>query len=178
MDRFTWMVILIVILLIAGAVVLVNVGGARFLGPGEYLDQDSPTAAVHNLFVALLRQDSAKARAYLSARALEQINKQGLPFPDLPGIYLGDRTNVRVRILEVEQVEPDKAEVTVAIDHFSSGGFLGEGEVWTQTETLTVVREDGVWKVDLPSWYEEPPPPPTRTESRRLGTDRVALPAG
>lgn len=49
MDRFTWIVILIVILLVAGAVALVNVGGPEFLGPGEYLDEDSPTAAVHNI---------------------------------------------------------------------------------------------------------------------------------
>lgn len=148
MDRFTVGVMVAVALLIAAAVLVVNMGGA----PDQvlaYREEDTPEAAVHNLVVAVLKEDATRIPELVTRETLDWWDERDIrPIPPLPELPIWDRENTRVRILKSEMVDPDHARVTLAVDHYSRGGLF-DGDVWTDTVTLDVVREDGRWKVDL-----------------------------
>ncbi|GEM_PF-4388836 len=150
MDRFTLGTIILVVALVVGAVAVVNLGRPPDRFPA-YRQEDTPEAAVHNLVVATVQEDRERLRELVTQETLEWWAEQEAirPMPPLPELPLwGNWEDMRVRILRVEPVDPDKVQVTLAIDRFRSGGLF-DSNVWTETVVLTVVREDGRWKVDL-----------------------------
>ncbi len=150
MDRFTVGTIVLVVALVVAAVVVVNLGSPPDRIP-TYREENTPEAVVHDLVVATVQEDMDRLRELVTRETLEWWAEQEElhPVPPLPQLPLwGSWENMRVRILRVEPVDPDKVQVTLAIDRFQSGGLFNT-DVWTETVVLTVVREDGRWKVDL-----------------------------
>lgn len=143
-DRFTWAVIGVVVLLIAAAVLTVTLGGQDW-SSDAYLDEDTPAAVVHDAYLALMRNDMARARGYFSNRVLAETEKE-IPFVERFA-YLRDQ-NTRLRILEVTMEGEDKALVTVAIDRYTPGGLFDANTIWTDRRTIPLVREADGWKID------------------------------
>ena len=149
LDKFTWSIVAIVVLLLIGAVITVNVTGGDGYGEVEYLAENSPQAAVYNAFVANEKQDNQALDQYFTKSVLETYtknNSNGRPYSG-PNNYV-DPTPRRLRILDTKMQGTDKADVTFAVDRYSSGGPFGSGNTWSNTQTVPVVMEDGVWKID------------------------------
>lgn len=146
-DRFTWAVIGVVLVLLAGAVVTLSLAGGRQTDTPAYLDEDSPTAAVQNAYIAFLHDDPIRARAYYSADVLADADEDG-SFENRFSTYYVSTRNQRMRILDVEMREDGAALVTIAIDRYTGGGLFDSGSTWTERKTVPLVREDGQWKID------------------------------
>ncbi len=152
MDRFTLIVILLVVLVLAGAVVTVNLTQSAGWGEPTYVDENSPEAAIQNAFVAFQRGDLARARQYYSSRVLSEENRP--PFPGEEGFYYPrNQQDRRLRIVRVEYVSEDEALVTIAIDYFNPGGLFEPSSIWSSERVIKVVREDGEWKIDTPEFF-------------------------
>jgi hypothetical protein len=145
MDRFTWAVVIVVVLLLVGAVVTLSLTGGRGIENTEsYLTEDSPEAVIHNAYVAVLNGDVTRARQYYSTRVLEDEDSM---FKNRFESFYGGDLNRRLRILTVERQSEESALATIALDNYSVGGLFDSGS-WTQRQTLTLIREDGRWKID------------------------------
>lgn len=145
-DRFTWSIILIVLLLIAGAIVMVTASGGRGWTTDDYLNEDTPAAVVHDAFVAFVRNEPAIAANYYSAKVLAD-DENKASFAERVSYYDSNRQNQRLRILKVD-INDDTAYVTLAIDRFRPGGLFDSGSTWTDRRTIPLVREEGAWKID------------------------------
>lgn len=152
LDKFTWAIIIVVVLVLAAAVITVNLTGGEGWGEPTYLTEDTPEAAVHNAFVAFMNQDYAKARRYYSAGVLEG-DERGEPFPGKGGRFPPFDANQRLRIRNVDYLDDGEAIVTVAIDHYSSDGPFGGGETWSREVRLKVVQEKDGWKIDTSEFF-------------------------
>lgn len=160
LDRFTWIVIAVVVVILVAAVVTVNATGGRGFAVDTYLDENSPAAPVFNAFVAFQQGDIPTARRQYSTRILdESLSELGYsPFSD----RFVQRSARRLRIVEVtpDVSNPDRAYVTVTIDTYSASGFFGTGSTWTRRLVVDVVREpsdteggDALWKLDTPEFF-------------------------
>ena len=140
-DRFTWIVLAVVVVILIGAVVTVNLTDGEGLAVDTYLTADEPATPVYNAFVAFQNGDVQTARRQYTARVLEEeIQQQGYnPFTD----RFNERTARRLRIIEVayDDNDPDRAYVTAAIDTYQSSGLFGTGSTWTRRIVVDVVRE-------------------------------------
>ena len=149
-DKFTWIVLGLVVALLIAAVVTVNRTGAGTDVAPAYRPADTPDAPVINAFLALQQGDAFTAREQYSARVLDEIGKmEGYDPLTGSGRAMGDQSQ-RLRILstEVRADNPDQATGSFEIDTYSSGGPFGSGNTWTSRRTVPVVREDGAWKID------------------------------
>ena len=154
MDKFTWAIIIVVILVLVAAVITVNLTGGEGWGEASYLDEDTPEAVVHNAFVAFLNQDYAKARQYYTTDTnMSEDNKRGEFFPGGRDIYYPNDTNRRLRIKSVNHVDDGEAMVTAVIDYYSSDGPFGGGNTWSIERVLKVVRDEGEWKIDTQEYF-------------------------
>ncbi len=151
MDRFTWAVVGLVVLLLVGAVLTLSLANDTTApSAADYLEEDSPSAAVYNAYVAFLNNDMSTARQYYSAGMLEEVDKDGT-FKDR--MYYSRPENQRLRILNVEERGEDSALVSIAVDHYSGGGLFNSGSTWTDQQTVPVVREEDGWKIDSLIWF-------------------------
>lgn len=154
LDKFTWSVVAIVVLLLVGAVITVNVTGGAGYGEPEYLAENSPQAAVYNAFVANQKQDSQALNQYFTKAVLDnygKTNANNKPYSG-PNFYV-DPTPRRLRILDTKMQGTDKADVTFSVDRYNSGGPFGSGNTWSNTQVVPVVLEDGTWKIDTELFY-------------------------
>jgi hypothetical protein len=146
MDRFTWAVVIVVLLLLVGAVATLSLTEGRGNPRAEdYLLADSPEATVHNAYVAMLNGDITRARQYYSTAILE--SEDSMFKNRFDSYYVRDR-NQRLRILTVERQSEEAALVTIALDNYSTGGLFDGGSTWTQRQTLPLIREEDSWKID------------------------------
>jgi hypothetical protein len=152
MDKFTWAVVAVVILLLVGAILTLSFTGNRVADTQAYLDEDSPAATVHNAYVALLKNDPITARSFYSADVLAEADRDKV-FENRFSGYYGPASSQRLRILEVEMRGDEAALVTIAIDRYNSGGPFGGGSTWTEHQTISLVREDGQWKIDTAVFF-------------------------
>ena len=152
-DAFTWVVITVVVLLVAAAVVTVNAGSRFGASELEYMEENGPSAPVYNAYIAVQRGDAAEARAQFTENALAENDKLGYdPIAQNISFYANDQGSRRVRIVQVEEENPDEALVTVVEDTYSGGGLFGRS-TWSNQRVIRVVREDGAWKIDTPNMF-------------------------
>ncbi len=145
-DRFTWGIILGVLLLIAGAVITVVTTGGRGWQSDDYLNEDTPGAVVHDAFLAFIRNEPDVAMSHYSKKVLD--DDKNPPFRERFSYYDSGRPARRLRILDVDiNEDEDKAYVSLAIDNFYQGGLFDSGTS-TYRRTVPLVREDGAWKID------------------------------
>ncbi len=151
MDRFSWIVIGVVGLLLLAAL------GAATLRPGAgaaaqevYLEQDTPDGVVHDAFVAFLRRDTERMKGYFSERVRANFDRdQRWPNMD----YAPQTGSRRMRIESVEMQGEERAIIAIAVDNYNPGGLFNQGNVWTSQQTLTLVREQDGWKIDSENFY-------------------------
>ena len=145
-DRFTWAIILGVVVLIAAAIVTVAVSGGRGWQTAEYLNEDTPQAVVHDAFLASTRNEPDVAISHYSSNVLDEEKNQHIR--DRFFRYGSDRPARRLRILDVDIDEDnEKAYVRIAVDNYNQGGLF-ESSTSTHRRTVPLVREDGAWKID------------------------------
>jgi len=152
LDRFTWIVIVIVVALLAAAVITVSLTQGRGAGGTDYVEDGTPGAAVFNAFTALQKGDLYAARNQYSARVLEDIAEQNWdPFAGRGA----DTTARRLRIVEVETdpADENRALVTFVQDTYSQGGLFGGGNTWSRRGVVEVVREEGEWKINAQEFF-------------------------
>ena len=152
-DRFTWIVIGAVVLLLIAAVVTVNRGSGTPSTPPAFRTDNTPESPIYNAFVAVERGEIYAARAYYSARVLEQTQRDG--YDPFTSGYRGDNLSRQLRIsaVDVDENNPDHAVVTVIVDNYATSGPFGSGNTWSDTRLIPVVREDGVWKIDAAEYF-------------------------
>jgi hypothetical protein len=152
-DAFTWVVIAVVVALVAAAVVTVNAGSPFGSGELDYMEENTPAAPVYNAYIAVQRGDAAEARAQFTDAALAEHDKRGYdPIAQNISFYANDQGSRRVRIVQVQEENPDEALVTVVEDTYSGGGLFGRS-TWSNQRVIRVARVDGVWKIDDPNMF-------------------------
>jgi hypothetical protein len=154
LDKFTVAVLVVVGLLIAAALVTVNIQGAGE-APPAYRTEDAPETPIYNAFLALKAGDIAMARAQYSKRVLEEVESERGYGPLRGDAYIYGDAARRLRILNV-RMDPENANrayVTVAIDAYATGGLFSSGSTWTSERIVEVVREDGAWKINTQEYF-------------------------
>jgi hypothetical protein len=153
LDKFTWAVIGVVLLLLVAAVVTVNVTGGQGVEAQEYMPQDTPEAPVYNAFLALQRGDLTKAREQYSETILQQNQKDN--YDPFAGRTTSGSGSQRLRIIKTEPVpdDPDRALVTFMQDTYNQGGLFGAGSTWSRESTVEVIREEDGWKINTPEFF-------------------------
>ncbi len=151
MDRFSWIVISVVGLLLLAAV------GVATLRPGQgaqtqdvYLEQDTPEGVIHDAFLAFQLRDTERMKSYFSQRVQAEFD-QNQRWPNMD--YYPDTSNRRMRIEKVEIQGEDRAIVTIGIDNYSGGGLFSQSNVWTSKQTFSLLREESGWKIDSENFY-------------------------
>lgn len=155
-DKFTIIVLVVVGVLLAAAVFTIsrtNDAGSQ----ADYVTDDTPSAPVVNAFIALQNGDIPKARAQYSAEILKRVDstEAGSYGPLRGNSYGYADTNRRLRVLkeQIDDSDPDRAYVTVAIDNYTSGGLFNSSSTWSTERVVEVVREDGAWKINGEEYF-------------------------
>ncbi len=150
-DKFTWIVLLGVGLLLVAAIVTVSRGGSSETAL-TYRTADEPATPVYNAFVALQQGEVARAREQYSARILAGHEDGYDPFS---GRTYSSQSARRLRILEseIDTADPNLAYVTIVIDSYYGGGLFGGGGTSSSRRTLQVLREDNQWKLDTEEYF-------------------------
>lgn len=153
LDKFTWVVIGVVLLLVIAAVVTVNVTGGEGVQVQEYMAPDTPEAPVFNAFLALQRGDLTTARAQYSQEVLASFTKDG--YDQLAGRSSSSNSSQRLRITQSEIVadDADLALVSFVIDTYGQGGLFGSGSTWSRDGVIEVVHEDNGWKINSQEFF-------------------------
>ena len=148
LDRFTWIVLAVVVILLIVAVVTVNRSASPTTGTPAYHTADAPETPVYNAFVATERGEHYRAREQYTAAVLEQMERDR--FDPFAAGYRNSDTSRQLRIVavEIDEADPNRALVTVIEDNYSPSGPFGSGNTWSNQRTIPVAREDGVWKID------------------------------
>ena len=153
LDKFTWAVIGVVVLLVVAAVVTVNMTGGAGVQAQEYMAPDTPEAPVFNAFLALQRGDLTTARSQYSQEVLDGFAKDG--YDQLSGRSNSSNNSQRLRITKSEIVtdDPDRALVSYVIDNYNQGGPFGSGSTWTREGIIEVVHEEDGWKINTQEFF-------------------------
>ena len=152
LDKFTWIVLALVALLLVAAVVTVSRTGSQ--QAQTYRTDDSPETPVVNAFVAFQTGDMAVARRQYSAQVLKDVDSDTGYGPLRGEPYYGDDSRrLRLVTTRVDDQNPDRAYVTFAIDNYSTGGLFNQGQTWSSDRVVEVVREDGAWKLNAQEFF-------------------------
>ena len=157
-DRFTWSVVAVVAILLAAAIITVNLSDGRGTATDSYLTENLPATPVYNAFVAFETGDVQMARRQYSQRVLDDnLSETGYnPFSDR--FAQGSARRLRIIDVVMDEANPSRAFVNAAIDTYSSSGLFNTGSTWTRRLVLDVVLEsqdDGsaVWKMDTLEFF-------------------------
>lgn len=155
LDRFTLVVIGIVVVLIVAAIVTVNRTGGGSQAQANYLTEDTPAATVYNAFLALQKGDRETMRQQYSQAVLSEVDKNDQYGPLGKLSTQNNMPARRLRILteESNSNDPTKATVTFEIDNYSTGGLFDAGNTWSSQRVVPLVREDNHWKIDVNEYF-------------------------
>jgi hypothetical protein len=152
LDRFTWVVIGIVVVLIAAAVFTVARTGGAGWESATYLEEDTPDAPVYNAFLALQRGDRTRARAQYTQAIIDATEREFGPDPF--SARGGDQSSrLRIVKVEIDDQDPDRARVSYVQDTYNRGGPFGAGDTWSREGTVEVIREEGEWKINAQEFF-------------------------
>ena len=155
-DKFTIAVLVIVGVLLAAAIFTIS-RTTNSSEPAAYLTEDAPATPVVNAFLAYQDGDIPKARAQYSKEVLTRVDStEAGSYGPLRGENYGyTYANRRLRVLkdQVDDTNPDRAYVTVAIDTYNTGGLFNRGDTWSSERVVEVVREDGAWKINGEEYF-------------------------
>lgn len=144
-DRFLFGIVAGSLLLVAAALIF-----ARLAPPPTSIPDDTPEGVAYNYLLALQRDDQRKAYSYLSARGQARANPAAL----LPAYNYARLKDTRMRVDDVT-VDGNSARLRVTQFTFMNGGLFGGRSERTDQTVVTLVRENGAWKIDnffYPFW--------------------------
>src|SRR3954454_14719696 len=113
LDKFTWAVIGVVVLLLVAAVITVNRTGGAGVKSQEYKPLDTPEAPVYNAFLAIQRGDVTKAREQYSKSVLAEMNKDK-NYDPFSGRNVSTGNSQRLRIIKTEPATGDPKRAIVS----------------------------------------------------------------
>ena len=155
-DKFTIAVLVVVGVLLAAAIFTIS-RTTNSSEPAAYLTEDAPATPVVNAFLAFQDGDIPKARAQYSKEVLARVDStEAGSYGPLRGENYGyTDANRRLRVLkeQVDDTNPDRAYVTVAIDTYNTGGLFNRGDTWSSERVVEVVREDGAGKINGEEYF-------------------------
>lgn len=153
LDRFTLIVLAVVVLLLIAAIVTVNLGVRG--GRESYRTDNTPQTPVYNAFLALQQGDIPTARAQYSKEVLQEVDGARGYGPLRGESYGYGESARRLRFLETtsDLQDPDRAFVNIAVDTYSGGGLFESGATWTYQRSVEVIREDGTWKINTMEYF-------------------------
>ncbi|HMN31247.1 MAG TPA: hypothetical protein PKE45_24055 [Caldilineaceae bacterium] len=153
-DRFTWIVIIVVLALLVAAVVTVSRRGQAPAAPLEYRTADAPETPIYNAFIAMQRGDISTAREQYSKRILDELKRSNYdPFSGRGYVDQQNARRLRIVDTQIDPNNPDNAVVTIVVDSYYPGGLFGGGNTSSQRRAIQVVREDGKWKIDTDEYF-------------------------
>jgi hypothetical protein len=154
LDKFTWAVIGVVVLLLVAAVITVNRTGGAGVQPQEYKSLGTPEAPVYNAFLAIQRGDVTKAREQYSKAVLADLDKDK-NYDPFSGRNISTGNSQRLRILKTEPAadDPKRALVSFVEDTYNQGGIFDSGSTYSRNATVEVVKEDDGWKINTQEFF-------------------------
>lgn len=128
---------------LAGSALLVGgvVGALR--EPAD-LDPDSPEGVVQAYLQAVLDEDYAEAAGYFAAETAERCDSEAFADAWIGDWQTADLEDVRMRGAE--------AQVTVRFRSPSAPPPVPAGNGYRRSQTLTLVEEDGAWRLTGTPW--------------------------
>jgi hypothetical protein len=124
-------------------------------GPAQELPAATPGGTVQRFLQAVERQDFDRAYGYLSDTMTDKPSREAFTRYNAERMTY-DGMGLRLRI-ERESVSGDFATVAVEVTHYSTDGPIFGGGEWSVTETFTLRREGGDWRItSLPYRYWPP----------------------
>jgi hypothetical protein len=153
-DRFLLAILGGIVLLLL--VALVSVVALR--RPAPDLPAGTPGGVVQRFYGALEQRDYAEAYGFLSAGLTNTLRLEDFVTFNAQNGSNGQQTRGRI---DSEKTSGDQSTVTVSVTHFySSGGPFSGSSEYTSSETFTLRREAGAWRItSLPYNYAPPAPP-------------------
>lgn len=153
LDKFTWAVIVVVLVLLVAAVVTVSRTGGAGLAAPDYVEGNEPETPVQNAFIAFQRGDRTRAREQYSQAILAEIDEQQGYDPFSGRVASQMRSRLRITGVEQDESDPDRAFVSFVQDTYSRGGLFGTGGTWSREGIVEVIREDGQWKINAQEFF-------------------------
>ena len=142
MDRFTWGIVVGVLLLVG-----VGIGTAALVGSRETPpDLSTPSGTAIAFELAVERGDATTAWNLLADSARAQTTLQ--LFTDRLSRTPGQRSRLSV---EQENVDGETVLVRLARTFPSSGGLFSSGNSYVNRQTVRVARQRGEWRVVTPT---------------------------
>ena len=151
LDKFTWIIIVIVAAILIAAVVSVNLTDTAGGSP-EYLTEDTPAAPIYNVFLALQQGNTAEARRYYAQAVLAEMDKQE-GYSPLQSYSAYGTQRLRITNISTDEATPERAYVSFIIDNYTTGGLFGSGSSYSYERTVEVIREDGAWKINGSEYF-------------------------
>lgn len=148
-DRFSLIVIGVVLAIVAAA--LVTVGRGEPSIASDYRTANAPETPVINAFLARRQNDIATFRQQYSARAMSNFENNGTTLEQQWSYTPDDSSRLRVLNAQVDSSDPNRAYVTIARDSYS--GSLFGGSTYSYESIVPVVREDERWKIDSVEFF-------------------------
>lgn len=132
-------------------VVLAGSGGRQTFEPG------SPQAAMQDYLDAWEDEDYERAYGHLSAGARDDVSLA--EYRGAATNYYGGGDGPR-RAVYIDRVsgDGDRVRVELTVEEYHGGGGLGGGGAHRSPREVTMVHEDGAWRIDEPLIWLDPGP--------------------
>ena len=143
-DRFLLAIVLGALALIVAAVAIVLVLGRAPAPPPP--DPASPAGVVQAYVEALRAGDFDRARGYLSQSARAELDRSRDAFPRY---YQSDSVQRRI-LIELVEIEGDRARGRVTISSFSARTEPFSSSAYHREVEVRLVREGGQWRIAQP----------------------------
>ena len=153
-DRFLLGILAGIVLLLL--VALISVVALR--RPTPDLPAGTPGGVVQRFYNALEQRDYAQAYSFLGGAITNTLRLEDFVTFNAQNGSNGQQTRGRI---DSEKTTGDQSTVTVSVTHFySSGGPFSGSSEYTTSETFTLRREAGAWRItSLPYAYGPSSPP-------------------
>lgn len=145
MDRFTAAIVIGVLGLVAAGVVAAVAARGTETPP----DLSTPGGVALAYELAVLRGDGERAWELLAESARANADRD--EFLARVGHWRGSSDRSERLTVEVEEIDADRARVELTRTHGSSGGLFNFGETYSTRNTVRLVRQDGQWRISVPS---------------------------
>ena len=150
-----------ILLVIGGgiaALVVVAVLAVVLLGSREVqsFPADTPEGVVQRHLTAVEDEDYETAWSYLSAAVQSDLSMEEYrrAARDYGSYWVGSR---RV-LFDRSEVDGDRARVWLTVEEYYDGGPFGGASTYRSSREVSLVRDDGAWRIDDPMIGLEPMP--------------------
>jgi hypothetical protein len=142
--------VLIIALTIAALIVLAVLAALLVGAPDEEeFAAGTPPRAVQDYLRAVRERDAERAYGFFSTSAQREMSFEDFS-RNISGYGVANE-NTRIR-LEDSDIDGERATLTLEIEQFDDASLFDSSR-YEYERTVTLVREDGAWKIDDPYLY-------------------------